>query len=240
MKTTIPVEHGRVQMIAHRGVSGLETENSCAAFVAAGNRSYFGVETDVWVTGDRHFMLMHDDNAQRVSGVDLTITEATLEEIQKIRLYKFPEREPRSDLVVPMLTDYIRICKQYEKKAVLELKGIMKPEDVLAIVEEIKRLDYLDGTIFISFMWDNLVVIREQYPEQPLQFLTVKCDDELIDRLSEARFDLDIEMGAITKELVDKLHDRGRLVNCWTCDSAERAEELIACGVDFITTNILE
>ena len=33
-------------MIAHRGVSGLELENTCAAFVAAGNRSYFGIETD--------------------------------------------------------------------------------------------------------------------------------------------------------------------------------------------------
>ena len=30
-------------VVAHRGVSGLERENTASAFVAAGNRSYFGV-----------------------------------------------------------------------------------------------------------------------------------------------------------------------------------------------------
>ena len=34
-------------MIAHQGGSGLELGNTNAAFVAAGNRSYFGIETDV-------------------------------------------------------------------------------------------------------------------------------------------------------------------------------------------------
>ena len=34
-------------MIAHRGMSGLEMENSASAFVSAGQRSHFGIETDV-------------------------------------------------------------------------------------------------------------------------------------------------------------------------------------------------
>ena len=42
---TIKINRGNTRMIAHRGVSGLETENSIPAFVAAGNRSYYGVET---------------------------------------------------------------------------------------------------------------------------------------------------------------------------------------------------
>ena len=37
-------------MVAHRGCSGLERENTNAAFVAAGNRSYWGIETDVHKT----------------------------------------------------------------------------------------------------------------------------------------------------------------------------------------------
>ena len=42
------------------------------------------------------------------------------------------------------------------------------------------------------------------------------------------------------KELVKRLHDRGIKVNCWTVDKAEVAEQLIAWGVDMITSNILE
>ena len=41
-------------MVAHRGVSGLERENTCPAFVAAGVKSYWGIETDI------HYSLMSD------------------------------------------------------------------------------------------------------------------------------------------------------------------------------------
>lgn len=65
----------QVKMIAHRGVSGLETENTCAAFVAAGNRSYFGIETDVHVSADGAFIIFHDDDTERVGAKKYTIEE---------------------------------------------------------------------------------------------------------------------------------------------------------------------
>lgn len=241
MKTTISIPHDGVRMIAHRGISGLETENTCAAFVAAGNHSHYGIETDVWVTRDGDFVLLHDGNLERVAGVTCDVTQADLEDVQKVRLYKFPERETRSDLVVPVLSDYIRICRQYEKKAVLELKGIMTREQVTAIASEIERLDYLDGVIFISFMWDNLLYLREKYPHQPCQFLTSQpCDEEMISRLERAGIDLDIGYPQISRELVESLHKKGRLVNCWTVDDPDIAAKMVGCGVDFITSNILE
>ncbi|MBE5775575.1 MAG: glycerophosphodiester phosphodiesterase, partial [Clostridiales bacterium] len=64
---TIKIDHGNVKMVAHRGVSGLELENTNAAFVAAGNRSYYGIETDVHVTLDGKFVCFHDDNTGRVA-----------------------------------------------------------------------------------------------------------------------------------------------------------------------------
>ncbi len=50
---TIKIEKKNTLMVAHRGVSGLEKENTLAAFVAADNRSYYGVETDVHRTRGR-------------------------------------------------------------------------------------------------------------------------------------------------------------------------------------------
>ena len=41
---TIKLDSGRAKMIAHRGLSGLEQENTCAAFVAAGNRAKYPAE----------------------------------------------------------------------------------------------------------------------------------------------------------------------------------------------------
>ena len=42
------------------------------------------------------------------------------------------------------------------------------------------------------------------------------------------------------KALVEELHAGHIKVNCWTCNDSGTAGELIAMGVDFITTNILE
>ena len=55
-------------MIAHRGLSGLERENTYPAFIAAGNRSYFGIETDIHKTADGEFVVIHDETTERVSG----------------------------------------------------------------------------------------------------------------------------------------------------------------------------
>ncbi len=62
MNKPIIISHpNKAQMIAHRGLSGIETENTAAAFVAAGQHPYFGIETDVHRTRDGQFVIIHDD-----------------------------------------------------------------------------------------------------------------------------------------------------------------------------------
>ena len=84
MDTIKLINKGDCKMIAHRGVSKLERENTAAAFVAAGNRSYFGVETDIYVTKDGKYAVNHDGNLKRVGGVDLPVEESTLAELRAV------------------------------------------------------------------------------------------------------------------------------------------------------------
>ena len=248
---TIKVNKKNVLMVAHRGVSGLEPENSIPAFIAAGNRSYYGVETDIHVTSDGKFVVIHDDQTGRVAGDNICVEEASYDLLKKLNLYDVcrmeinagitgAEKGKRADLFIPSLADYVNICKKYNKKCVLELKNPFKPEDIVRMVEEIKELDYLDGMIFISFSYENMVALRKLLPEQPLQFLTSKADEELVENLNKYDLDLDIYYTALTKEIIDTVHAQGHKVNAWTCDSKEDAERLIDWGVDFITSNILE
>lgn len=239
MKDTVKIEKGRVLMVAHRGVSGIECENTNAAFVAAANRSYFGIETDVHVTKDGKYVLFHDDNTERVSGVSMIVEESNWEDLCALRLHEKDGTE-REDLVIPQLVDYIKICKKYGKVAVLELKRRMTYEQITEIVDIIKGEEYLDEVIFISFSFDNLVDLRKIVPGQAAQFLTGHLTDEVIERISEHKFDLDVYYEELNAEWMEKLHSRNITVNCWTCDSPERAAELIAMGVDQITSNILE
>ncbi len=237
---TVKINSGKTKMVAHRGVSGLECENTCAAFVAAGNRSYFGIETDVHYTADGKFAIIHDDNTGRVSDMTLSVEESTWDELKVLPLHDKAADRTRGDLRIPQLFEYIRICKRYEKTAVLELKRAMSDEAIAGIVKTIEDEGYFEGTIFISFTWHNLEVVRSLRPDAAVQFLTTKCDDELTAKLIENSFDLDLLYQAATKELIDALHAAGRLINVWTVDDPAAAETLVGWGVDFITSNILE
>lgn len=238
---TIKFEKKNVKMVAHRGLSGLEKENTCAAFVAAGNReSYFGIETDVHRTADGRFVVFHDDNTARVGVDSLVIEDSTFDTLRKLQLTDIDGKRGRADLCIPTLEEYIGICKKYEKRCVLELKNQFKAADVYKVVAAIERMGYLDQVIFISFQLKNLVYLRRRYPQQPAQYLLDKWDDGALDTLKKYNLGLDIRYTSLTKDIVDQVHGAGLEVNCWTVNAKEDGEALAAMGVDYITTNILE
>ncbi len=237
---TIKINAGSALMVAHRGVSGLERENTASAFVAAGNRSYFGIETDIYRTSDGHFVVNHDGNAARVGGINVAMENTPWELLREVVLYDMDGTHDRYDLRLPNLKNYISICKRYEKICVLELKSVFTPEETAAFIEIIKQYDYLDHVIFISFHYEDLLNVRAILPEQPCQYLTGDNTDELIARLKADGIDMDIYHPALNKERIDAMHAAGLKVNCWTVDDPARAEELAAWGVDYITSNILE
>ncbi len=237
---TIKFNSLNTNVVAHRGLSGIEKENTNAAFIAAGNRSYYGIETDVHRTLDGKFVCFHDDTTGRVAVDNMVIEETTFDTLRKLLLTDRDGIKGREDLKIPTLKEYIATCKRYEKVAVLELKNEFDKEDIAKICEEIIELDYLENVIFISFAFNNLVKLREIYPNQKVQFLIDDYSDELPTLLSEHRFDLDIHYKALTEERIKLLHDNGIEVNCWTCDDKEAGENLSKWNIDYITSNILE
>ena len=231
---------GKTLMVAHRGVSGLEKENTMPAFVAAGNRSFYGIETDVHKTLDGKYVCIHDDTTARVAIDDMVVEKTTYDTLRSLMLCDTDGKKGRTDLRIPNLAEYINVCKRYGKYAVLELKNAFEEEDIYEICSIIEELEYLDHVVFISFCLDNLIFLREKYPTQPAQFLVSTFEDGLIDTLLEHKLDLDIRHKALDAEKIAACHAAGIFVNCWTVNDPEIAEKLIAAGVDCITTNILE
>ncbi len=228
------------KVIAHRGLSGIEVENTASAFVAAGNRSYYGIETDVHRTKDGKFVIGHDNDLKRIANVDLNLEESTLEEIQKVVLLDKDGTKNRNDLRPATLENYISIVKKYEKHAVLELKSDFTDEEIEKIINIIKGYDYLDNLTFISFNYENLLKVRKILPNQSAQYLFWKVNDEEIARLVRDKIDADVWCKELTEEQIKKCHDNGILVNCWTVDEIVDGEKFASFGIDFITSNILE
>lgn len=238
---TIKFDHpNKPLMVAHRGVSGLETENTCAAFVAAGNRSYHGIETDVHITADGKYVAFHDDETRRMAAEDVIIEKTDFATLRSMILRQKDGNFGRTDLRIPTMQEYIEICKQYEKIAVLELKNHFRKEEVFEICDIIEKIGYLDSVIFISFDFENLVYVKEKHPSQKVQFLTGKCDEELAKKLASLGMDLDIYFEGFDAETAERCHRYGIEVNCWTVDRLEDAARLAELGAAYITSNILE
>lgn len=240
--TTIKLDAGRVKIVAHRGLSHLEKENTCSAFVAAGNRDgIFGIETDVHRTADGNFVLCHDDHTNRVSGGDcLVLEESTFESLRKLRLTDLDGKRGRADLRIPTVEEYIGICKRYEKTCVFEFKNVLPKEDIGRLVEIFRRENYLDHVVFITFKPENLIALREFDKEVPAQILLEEWVDGALEQMVKYNLGLDIDLNALTKELVDQVHAAGLEVNCWTVNTLEEAARVMEMGVDYITTDILE
>lgn len=240
---TTKINRANVKMVAHRGLSGIERENTCPAFIAAANRSYYGIETDVHVTADGEFVIIHDDSTNRVSGerINLNVEKVSYSELSEIVLPDKDGSLHRTDIRIPKLSEYVSICKKYGKVCVLELKNRFDPEDIERLITAIDELGYSDGVIYISFSFENCLELRKLLPEASIQWLTgEEITPEVIDRLVSCKLDLDVYYKELTPDIVRSLHDAGIKINCWTCDSKTDAERLVEMGVDFITSNILE
>lgn len=239
---TIKIQKGNTKMVAHRGLSGIELENTCAAFVAAGNRDYFGIETDVHRTADGAYVVIHDDNTARVAFENVPVEGSTLAQLQAVQL-KDKDGAPRSDLRIPLLEEYLKICAKYGKICVLELKNAFPKEDVANILAIVKQHMTLDGIIFISFDYQNMIYLRELEKDAKLQYLcggSTKVDEDLVAKLKAYDLDLDISWRALDKAGIDLLHANGIQINVWTVDDPAAAEQLAAWGVEYITSNILQ
>ena len=232
-----------VRMIGHQGIHHLEVGNTCSGFVAAGNRSYWGIETDVHVTKDGQYIIIHDDNTKASTGADYVVEETDCATLRSLTMLDYTDGDghTRGDLRLPLLSEYIRICRKYEKKAVLEIKNPMAPEHIKGIVDEVDSLGWLENTVFISFSYDNMAELRGLLPEAKLMFLTTHApNQELVDMLLPYRLDLDIAWTVLTREGVELMHANGIEVNVWNVDEVELAERLLSWGVDYLTTDILE
>lgn len=237
---TIKIDREKVKMIAHRGLSGLERENTMAAFIAAGNRSYYGIECDIHKTKDDQFVVIHDDHTARVSPINIKIKESSYRELQEIELYEMGTIQSAAHLKIPLLSQYLDVCKKYNKVCFLEFKFRFADEDIIKVLDIIEQKQYTENVVFISFILENLITVRKVNKNARIQFLTTTLDAKLMLILRKYRFGVDMTIDDLTEEMVDELHKYHIEVNVWTIDNPIQALMLVSWRVDYITTNILE
>ena len=228
------------KMIAHRGYSQFEKENTLVAFSAAGSiNEFYGIETDVHVSKDGTYITIHDETTNRVTNerVNINVEENNYEIVSKVILSDIDGTNNRNDLVIPLMYDYFKICKKYNKVAVCELKQVFTKQQIQEILDIVNSLDMLDNTVFISFILEDLILLREISNDIKAQWLLCKFEDHHLETLLKYNLDVDVHHLNISKQQIDMCHANNVKVNMWTVNDQELANKYASWGVDFITSN---
>lgn len=229
-------------LVGHRG-SLYGVESSLEALRAGANLGYEYLESDVKVCKGGDFVLSHDDDTKRLGG-NLTITGATLEELQSETL-----TQTRSGVKytgrMASLNEWLDLCNEMNVKPLIELKwatGVNSNDqsNIPSLIKTIEAKGMRDKCIIMTSMKPCLEYIRKNYPDITLQFLTGQYWANHFDWCVEWGIDVDIQAGYFDKAAVEKFHDKGLKVNMWTTNTADGYRTYGNMGCDFITTDYLD
>jgi glycerophosphoryl diester phosphodiesterase len=226
----------RPMVVAHRGASVEQPENTIEAFEAAIEAGADAVEFDVRMTADGHAVVMHDPDVSRTTGGHGLVSEMTLEELRK--------------LGVPTMEEALR-CLSGRAAADIEIKNL--PDEpgytldaepgVEATLAALDKLAFSGLVIVSSFNPRSIAHSRALRPDVPTGLLTwfdVDADDALAQATGQGH---PWVLPFVTKVLEagdgfgDRVHDGGALLGAWIADDSETARRLFDLGVDAIATN---
>jgi glycerophosphoryl diester phosphodiesterase len=113
-------------LIAHRGLhSETVPENTMAAFEAAVAGGYI-IECDAQLTKDNQVVILHDDDLNRMFGLDKKIEEVTYAELQNYTILGTDQKVPLLSEVLAMVDDRVPILVEVKNDlAVGLLEGAM-------------------------------------------------------------------------------------------------------------------
>ena len=209
-------------VIAHRGASKVELENTLAAFRAAAGQGADGVELDVHATLDGEIVVLHDPSI-----MGLPIAQARMRDLSEVRLLN---GEP-----LPTLTQALDVIGPL--KAFVEVK-VLDPRWDDRLLETLDRGPNPSGYAVHSFAFHVVRRLREKRPnlatgvlsEVPTRDPKRTLDDAQAQTLWQEHTTLD-------ESLVAAVHGLGASVITWTVDNPSEMEQLVSWGVDGICTN---
>jgi glycerophosphoryl diester phosphodiesterase len=237
---TVKIDKYFKGMVAHRGLSGIETENTINAFLAAANRSYFGIECDVHASRDGKIIVTHDDTLLRLGMLNVYLPSFRYDEIRKFTLIDRKNGNLSENITIPLLSEFLLICKTYKKHGFIELKPNLSYENLETVYEEILKAGMIENISIIAFNDKYLAHFKKTHPELSLYLLTTEMSEKVYDFCEKHHINLDIHFDKLDENTIKRMHLIGLKVAVWTVDDKDTAERLIKMGVDHITSNILE
>lgn len=213
-------------VIAHRGASAYEPENTLRAVRHALNLGAPAIEVDVRRVKDRELVIMHDETVSRTTDGTGRVADLSLEELRQLDA-GLGERVPTLREIASAVCDLALL--------VIEIKERGLWRDALDVVSE---SGVPPRTLFVSFLADEIADLMTQGPGVKAGILFHGASDGAIGRVVDAGAAIaGFRHDGITQHLVDTAHHAKIETLTWTVDDPGRARQVADLGVDYIASN---
>jgi len=235
----------KIEIIAHRGASFDAPENTLASIELGWKQNADAVEIDVQFSKDGHIVVIHDDNTRKTAGVRKKVSAQTLAELKALGVGRWKHAK-WADERIPTLADAFATIPD-GKRLFVEIK--CGAACIPKFIEDFKASGK-DPTqvVPIGFALETMRQLKRALPDLEICWIAAfrrtlrgwsPTAEKLIAQAREAGLDgLDVSgKGPVNATFARKVHDAGLTLYIWTVDSPAKAKQLIAAGVDGITTN---
>ena len=222
------------KIYAHRGLSTQFVPNSIEAIKACINKKYIhGIEIDIRMTKDKHFVLFHDEKIDGSCPLSGKIYDYTLEQLKKTKFHlnnkeyyyklfnsllkkedisyrKCLKKIKKIKYIIPTLQEVINIIDN--KELLIEIKvNNINEFDIYKFYNIIKL--YTGKKIYIQSF--NKIIIDKLYDIDKNLNLGLLLMFNNIDYSNKYKF-YSIEYRLITKHKIDSTLIRKKQINLWT------------------------
>jgi len=214
-------------VIAHRGASARDVENSLAAFRAVAPLGADAVELDIHATADGALFVHHDEMIDGTHHIPHLAAK-------RVREFRLPNGEP-----IPTLAEALEAVGP-RLQVFVEVKSLA-PQFDDRLFDALSRGPTPSGYAVHSF--DHRIVRRLGLEQPGLRcgVLSASYPVTPLAALEDAGATiLWQERRLVDRALVDALHRAGMQILVWTVDDPSEMRSLLELGVDGICTNVPE
>ncbi|HEY3355024.1 MAG TPA: glycerophosphodiester phosphodiesterase [Polyangia bacterium] len=221
-------------LVAHRGASATEPENTVGAIRAARTAGADAVEIDVRLCRTGEVVVFHDEDLGRMAKVPMRVADLGFEALRDLDL-GHRERVPTLDEILEEAGRDLLVDVEIKAETARDLGLEAKTAAIL------RRHDVGPRVCVSSFHPAALWRFRRQMPEVPSGIIF--ADDQVLP-LRRAWFAPLLGVGLLAAQstlcdpaTVHAWHGRGYAVLAWTVDDPDEAAALAAAGVDALAAN---
>jgi glycerophosphoryl diester phosphodiesterase len=223
-------------VIAHRGASAAEPENTLRAFDLAIKQGAQMIELDLHLTRDNHVVVIHDPVLDHTTNLKGRVDHLSLAEVRRADAGKgerVPTLEETLDLTSRRASLYLEIKDPRAAAETLRLLRARQSQSEVMLasfdIELMRRLgqevnDIELGIILGTIKINPIVRWRESMPWIALRRINYQV--------------LSLQVGLCFKHLARQVKAHGKKLFVWTVDDEKQFGRMIERRVDGIVTNV--